>query len=130
MHRLDCGWQQFQQRLVKLLAVSLILSTPLFAQQGRGTISGTVTDPSGAAVPGASITITSVGTNAVFSTQSNEEGFFTAPGLAVGEYVVNAERQGFKKAVRKGDHASGGPESAGQHQNGHRRDCRKRRSSG
>ncbi len=40
MHRLDCGWQQFQQRLVKLLAVSLILSTPLFAQQGRGTISG------------------------------------------------------------------------------------------
>ena len=102
MHRLDCGWQQFLQRLVKLLAVSFILSTPLLAQQGRGTISGTVTDPSGAAVPGASITITSVGTNAVFSTQSNEEGFFTAPGLAVGEYVVNAERQGFKKAVRKG----------------------------
>ncbi len=61
-----------------------------------------MTDPSGAAVPGASITITSVGTNAVFSTQSNEEGFFTAPGLAVGEYVVNAERQGFKTAVRKG----------------------------
>jgi hypothetical protein len=91
----------FQKGFALLLA-AFFLPTPIFSQQGRGTISGTVTDPSGAAVPGAGITITSVGTNAVFSTQSNEEGFFTAPGLAVGEYVVSAERQGFKTAVRKG----------------------------
>jgi len=90
----------FQQGFALVLA--LLMCFPGFAQQGRGTISGTVTDPSGAAVPGANITITSVGTNAVFSTQSNEEGFFTAPGLAVGEYVVSLERQGFKTAVRKG----------------------------
>ena len=91
--------------LIGVLFLCFVFSSELSyleAQQGRGTISGTVTDPSGAAVPGASITITSVGTNAVFTTQSNEEGFFTAPGLAVGEYVVSAERQGFKTAVRKG----------------------------
>ena len=73
----------------------------LEAQQGRGTISGTVTDSSGAAVPEASVTITNVRTNAVFTTHTNEEGFYTAPGLAVGEYVVSAERQGFKRAVHK-----------------------------
>src|SRR5262245_29598392 len=84
----------FQQGYALVLAL-LLTCFPGFAQQGRGTISGSVTDPSGAAVPGANITITNVGTNAVFSTQSNEEGFFTAPGLAVGEYIVNAERQGF-----------------------------------
>ncbi|PYV34721.1 MAG: hypothetical protein DMG09_20795 [Acidobacteria bacterium] len=74
----------------------------LEAQQGRGTISGTVTDSSGAAVPEASVTITNVRTNAVFTTHTNEEGFYTAPGLAVGEYVVSAERQRFKRAVHKG----------------------------
>src|SRR5262245_12759615 len=94
-------WTAFQQGFALVLAL-LLMCFPGFAQQGRGTISGTVTDPSGAAVPGSSITITSVGTNAVFNTQTNEEGFFTAPGLAVGDYVVSAERQGFKTAVRKG----------------------------
>ena len=129
MPKFHCRWKFFQKGFAWLLA-AFILSTPMFAQQGRGTISGTVTDPSGAAVPGASITITSVGTNAVFSTQSNEEGFFTAPGLAVGEYVVSAERQGFKTAVRKGITLQVDQKAQVNVQNGHRRDCRKRRGNG
>src|SRR5262245_41328546 len=88
--------------LLSLLVLFFVGPPCLVAQQGRGTISGTVSDPSGAAVPEASVTITNVRTNAVFTTQTNEEGLYTAPGLAVGDYVVTAERQGFKRAVRKG----------------------------
>lgn len=83
--------------------LSALLIVPLVqAQQGRGTISGTVTDQQGALVPGASIEIRSVGTNAIFRTTTNEQGFYTAPGLPVGGYEVNAAVQGFKRAVRSG----------------------------
>jgi hypothetical protein len=72
------------------------------AQQGRGTISGTVTDPQQALVQGVSIEIKNIRTNAVFRTTSNEQGFFTAPNLPVGEYEISGELQGFKRVVRSG----------------------------
>ena len=92
----------FWQIVLCLLFLSVVGPSCLEAQQGRGTISGTVSDPSGAAVPDASVAITNVRTNATFTTQTNAEGLYTAPGLAVGDYIVSAERQGFKRAVRKG----------------------------
>ena len=87
-----------------LLLGFVFLSGPFYleAQQGRGTISGTVTDSSGGAVLGATVTITNTRTNAVFTTLTSEVGSYTAPGLAVGEYIVSAELQGFKKAIHKG----------------------------
>ncbi|WP_321472008.1 carboxypeptidase regulatory-like domain-containing protein [uncultured Paludibaculum sp.] len=87
-------------RLALVLLVSLAL--PLAAQQGRGSILGTVTDISGAAVPAASIHVINTGTNADFTTSTNEVGQFTAPSLPVGAYTVTAEKQGFKKGVRSG----------------------------
>src|SRR5688572_20478101 len=89
---------------ISLLLGFVLLSGPFYleAQQGRGTISGTVTDSSGGAVPGATVTITNTRTNAVFTTLTSEVGSYTAPGLAVGEYIVSAELQGFKKAIHKG----------------------------
>jgi len=72
------------------------------AQQGTGTISGTVTDSQDAVIAGANVEIRNIGTNATFRTVSNEAGFYTAPGMAVGEYQVTAQRQGFKRAVRSG----------------------------
>src|SRR6266542_3176499 len=77
-------------------------AAPLLAQQGRGTISGSVTDASGSAVPGASLMIVNTGTNVSFPTASNETGFYTVPALPVGPYTVTAEKQGFKKEVRTG----------------------------
>lgn len=87
-------------RLALVLLVALTL--PLAAQQGRGTILGTVTDSSGATVPSASVLIVNTGTNANFQTQANAEGFYTVPGLPIGDYSVTAEMQGFKKTVRTG----------------------------
>lgn len=89
---------------VPILLGGLVLfwSSGIWAQQGRGTILGTVTDASGAAVPGVSVSITNTGTNSTFVARANAEGFYTSPGLPVGEYIVAAEREGFKRAVRSG----------------------------
>jgi hypothetical protein len=85
-----------------MLACVLLLAMQVAAQQTGGSISGTVTDQSGAIIPGAKVTITNTGTNAAFTATTNAEGFYTAPALPVGSYAVAAEQQGFKRAVRSG----------------------------
>src|SRR3954447_15110297 len=87
----------------RLIAIVLIASSlPLIAQQGRGSIVGTIRDASGAGVPDAQVRIVNTGTNAAFSTTTNESGYFTAPSLQVGSYAVTAEKPGFKKFDRTG----------------------------
>jgi hypothetical protein len=86
----------------RLLALSLLLAVPLAAQVGRGSIQGTISDSSGAVVAGANVTILNVGTNAAFTTVTSAEGYYSAPTLAVGNYTVSVEKQGFKRAVRTG----------------------------
>ena len=85
-----------------VLAVTLMAALPLAAQQGRGTILGTVTDQTGAAVGGASVTIQNTQTNVTVNTQTNGEGYFTSPPLIVGTYEVTVDHAGFKKAVQTG----------------------------
>jgi len=87
---------------LRLAALALTCFSIALAQQGGGTISGTVSDQQGAVIPGARIELRNVGTNAVFSTTTNETGAYVAPGLAVGEYEVTAESDGFKRSVRSG----------------------------
>ncbi|MEX2260975.1 MAG: TonB-dependent receptor [Bryobacteraceae bacterium] len=85
-----------------LLLAGLLAASVGFAQQGGGTISGSVTDPQDAVIAGAAVEIRNTATNATFRTRTNGSGFYTAPGLAVGEYEVSAQQQGFKRAVRTG----------------------------
>jgi len=84
--------------LVSLLAAPIVL----WGQIGTASIQGSVIDPSGAAIVGAKISMTHVGTNTTYNTTSNETGFFALPALPVGQYEVAAELEGFKKAVRSG----------------------------
>ncbi|MBM3773979.1 MAG: hypothetical protein FJW37_02340 [Acidobacteria bacterium] len=72
------------------------------AQQERASVFGIVTDSSGASVAGATVTILNLGTGAAFVAQTSEEGFYSAPGVALGQYQVSVEKPGFKKAVRTG----------------------------
>lgn len=83
------------------IALGLVCSG-LQAQTDRGTISGLVTDSTGAAVPGAKVTATQVATNTVSSTVSTSTGDFTIPSLPVGDYTVRVESQGFKASVTTG----------------------------
>lgn len=93
---------QSNLRLNKLQLVGLLvlLFAATFAMaQGiaTGSISGTVTDPSGAVVSGASVTATNVDTNMVASTQSNDSGYFTFRSVVPGTYKVTIEAKGFRK---------------------------------
>ncbi len=93
------------RRAVKIVALFLsILLVPVsaLAQRGRGTVLGIVTDQSGAVVPSAAVTIVNTETNVTTTVLTNNDGYYSAPNLAVGPYSVSAARDGFKKALRTG----------------------------
>jgi len=77
----------------------LVCALNLGAQQFYGTITGTVTDPSGAVVPNATVKVTNVDTNVTSTLKTNRAGVYVASSLIVGTYRVEAEAAGFKKAV-------------------------------
>jgi hypothetical protein len=80
----------------------IFCATCLFAQDYRGTILGRITDPSGAAVPGATIEIINTDTNVTITTASNETGNYQAPFLVPGNYAVRIKQAGFKQLERQG----------------------------
>lgn len=86
---------------IGLIALVLLLAMPVLAQN-TGIISGRITDPTGAVVPGAQITVTQTDTNVDSVSQSNSEGLFRVPGLRDGPYRVTVTASGFKKEVREG----------------------------
>jgi hypothetical protein len=73
-----------------------------FAQTITGRISGTVTDSSGAAVPGALIKVTNIGTDISRTAMTDPNGFYVVTNLPVGDYAVLVEKQGFKKSNKTG----------------------------
>jgi hypothetical protein len=87
-----------------LFAVTLLLlwCIPSMAQIFKGSISGTVVDPTGAAVAGAQIRATNAETAATFTTTSGSSGLFRLSLLPVGTYTVEITTQGFKTAQDKG----------------------------
>jgi hypothetical protein len=82
------------------VVVCVFLWTPVYAQT-LGTITGEVKDASGGAMPGVTVTVQNVATNAVRTQQSNEAGAFTFPAMPPGDYIVKAELPGFKTAQNK-----------------------------
>ena len=93
-----------QNKLLRwsLLIVSFVLfnSTTVWAQAGpTGTFSGTVTDPQGASVAGATVIIRNTGTNQSRTTTTSEEGRFVFNVLPVGTYEATFEQAGFGKSV-------------------------------
>ena len=71
------------------------------AQEFRGTITGTVTDPNGAVVPGAKVTVKNTATNIATNVVTNDSGVFTAPFLTPGAYSVSVVGDGFKTSTRE-----------------------------
>jgi hypothetical protein len=86
--------------LATLLLLAL-MAPAIYAQEVRATITGEVSDPSGAAIPGATVKVTHLSTNSVVTAKTNESGSFSTPFLAPGQYEVNVEAAGFKSYVRK-----------------------------
>lgn len=72
------------------------------AQSSRGSIAGQVTDPNGAALANAVVTVTDTDTGAAISVRTTKQGFYTAPNLLPGAYSVAVDVPGFKKFERAG----------------------------
>jgi len=87
---------------LSLCLIALVPAVSLWAQGDRGTITGTVTDPSGAVIAGASVTATNTATQASTKTTTTSSGHYTIPALPVGRYEVTVEQGGFKKYVQTG----------------------------
>src|SRR5688500_18188428 len=86
----------------RLLPFALLFTFTSWAQLNRGSITGTITDPSGAAVPGVKVTARNEGTNALVETVANDAGQYNFPNLPTATYSVTAEAPSFKKAEQKG----------------------------
>lgn len=84
---------------MRILAALFAASVLALSQIGSSTITGRVTDSSGAVVPNVSITIVHKATNVTSTAVTNNEGIYRVPSLNVGEYTVSFEAPGFKKAT-------------------------------
>ncbi|MFZ0731411.1 MAG: TonB-dependent receptor [Candidatus Sulfotelmatobacter sp.] len=85
-----------------ILLFSLLAAGTLSAQTFRGTILGTVTDPSGAVVSGAKVTVKNTGTGLERTTQTSGDGSYSLPELPIGTYTVTITQSGFQTFVATG----------------------------
>jgi hypothetical protein len=94
----------FNGALISRIAVTLlflaIAAVSANAQVQNGIFTGTVMDPSGAAVAGADVAITNIGTNETVTAKTSAEGSYRVPELPVGNYKFTVTATGFKKAVK------------------------------
>ncbi len=84
----------------KLQLVLFLLTVPLFAQSDRGAITGTVSDTTGALIPGAQVVINNTNTGAKTDTVTTGTGNYTLLALPVGTYTLTVEQAGFTKYER------------------------------
>src|SRR5665213_1177233 len=95
-----CRMTNFRSAIA-LAVVALVAGSPAFSQGSEGRILGTVTDQSGAAIPGAKVTITDIDRGTTRTLMSDASGAYNAPNLTPGNYAVRVEFMGFRTSDRK-----------------------------
>jgi hypothetical protein len=81
--------------ILLVTASILMASMGAFAQQDQGNITGTITDSTGAVIPGANITARETNTNVMLISSSNEGGVYVVGPLKIGTYEISVETDGF-----------------------------------
>lgn len=84
-----------------VLSALLVFASAAAAQEFRATITGTVYDPNGAVLPGATVTVKNVGTNVSTTVKANDSGSYTFATLIPGRYTVSVSMDGFKTSTRE-----------------------------
>ncbi len=87
--------------LFSLLLVVLFAAAAL-AQTSRGVVSGTITDSSGAVIPGAEVVLTNVGTSVPRTSATNSEGFYRFDAVNLGQYKISINATGFGATIKTG----------------------------
>ncbi len=88
------------RRVFPLFILGLLLVPAAFSQQSQATITGTVTDSSGAKAPGVKVEIKNTGTGVTTTVTTNQDGAYEAPFLQPGNYDITASSTGFKTVVK------------------------------
>ncbi len=97
MRRTSTPTRPFRFVLMLLALFILLVGAGNLKAQFRASLQGTVADPSGAVVPGASVTLTNTETNFSQTVTTNESGVYSIPGLAPGRYKLTVDKPGFSK---------------------------------
>ncbi len=97
--------------LLAMMTAAVLALAPASRAQVSASISGRITDPTGATVSGATVMAKNVETGASRSTVTDEAGQYWVPSLPVGEYEVHVTKQGFQEQVQNGIHLSVGQEA-------------------
>ncbi len=88
-------------KLLRTLALVLVTTVPVFAQAGRGGLSGLVTDATGAAIPGATVELRSTGTGVTISTVTTGAGLYSFVSLTPATYQLTVNHPGFQSVVQQ-----------------------------
>ena len=97
------SWASAKRLVIFTLFVAMLgIPLAMQGQQYSGTITGTVTDSSGAALPQAAVTATNTGTNATYTAMTSEQGVYTFAQIPVGMYEVRVKVPNFKEYIAKG----------------------------
>lgn len=98
------GCVRISKPLLVVCMALLLLFVPgiASAQTFRGTILGTVTDSSGAAIAGAAVSVKNVDTGLNRTVSTSDDGSYAVPELPIGPYTVTVEKAGFKQGVVSG----------------------------
>src|ERR671912_2271016 len=92
----------FQRGIAAMMLLLSVFVAGASAQEFRGSLAGTITDPNGAALPGVTVEIKNVETNVANTATTNEEGGYSFPLLNPGKYTLTATSQGFNTEAREG----------------------------
>jgi hypothetical protein len=100
----DTNWAMLGRLVLVLMILPVVLfwALPIAAQYTTASLSGTVVDPSGAAVPGAKVTVQNAGTGFTRITASGNDGDYLFPVLPVGQYTLTVVKSGFQTYAQKG----------------------------
>ncbi len=88
-------------KMTSLVGIVLLASAAVYAQTSTGSLSGTVTDPNGASIPGAKVVATGVTTGSKLETLTTDAGLYVFPAVPVSTYNITIEKTGFKKLNRQ-----------------------------
>ena len=93
---------EIDHRLILLATYAALMASQLAAQGGKASITGTVSDSTGASVPGVAVTAKNAANGVTLAATTNDAGVYVFPFVNPGPYAISAKREGFKTVTREG----------------------------